>query len=74
MAHGGVARELENVEMPDEVGADVAARILHRVANARLCPEVDDAIERCSRQCGVERAVIGEIDFDEVEPCACLGP
>ena len=53
--------------MADEVRLDVGARILDRIANARLRAEMDDPVELLAGKRAVQRLVIGEIHLLELE-------
>ena len=57
-------RQLENVEVPDQVRLDIGARILDRVANTGLRAEMNDAIELLSVERLPERRMIGEIALE----------
>ena len=50
MRDAAVPGELEQVEMADQVGLDIGARILDRIAHARLRAEMDDPVERRGRR------------------------
>ena len=40
-----MARQLQHVAVADEVGLDIGLRVLEAVADARLRPEMDDAVD-----------------------------
>ena len=45
-----VPRDLEHVEVADQVGLDIGARVLDRIAHAGLRAEMDDAVELLARR------------------------
>ena len=61
--------DLEQVEMAGEVGADIVARMLDRMAHAGLGAEMDDIVEVGPGQRLVQPLMVGEIDLEEAE-CA----
>src|SRR5881398_1522824 len=63
-------REFEHVAMPDEVRLNVRLRVLDAVANARLRPEVDDAVERVGAGERLERLRVRKIHSLEAEAFA----
>ena len=73
MADAAMAGELEHVEMAGEVGRDIGARIVDRIADPGLRAEMDDAVELGAAERRVERLVIREIDLREAE-CAAVQP
>ena len=61
MLDAGVAAILEHVEESDDVGVDVGARVLERVAHARLGGEVDDALGRVLGEAPVHQRAVLEV-------------
>ena len=62
-----MASHLDHVEMADQVRLAIGCRILDRIANSGLRPQVDDLIELPLVQSLGQCELIGEIDFDEIE-------
>src|SRR5438270_11581130 len=67
-----MTRELEHVAMADQVGSNISARVLEAVADARLCAEVDDAVDLDRVGEALERLGVGEVDLLEPEAIAEL--
>jgi hypothetical protein len=62
-----MTRNLEHVDVADEVRLDIGARVLDRIAYAGLRAEVDDAIEFASLERTPNRLVVREVDPFELE-------
>ena len=69
-----MAGELEHVDLPHQVGADIGLRIDQRVAHAGLRPEMDDAVEPVRRGERLQRLLVAEIDLFEGEGVAVGAP
>ena len=63
-------RQLEHVDLPHEVGADIGLRIDERIANPGLGTQVDDPVETPAGGEIRKRLFVAEIDLFEAEAIA----
>lgn len=67
MANVRLPRELEYVGMSNQVGLDIGGGIIDRMADAGLCPEMDDRVDAMMVGNPSYRFAIGQIHLDEGE-------
>ena len=70
MRDPAMARDLQQIQMAHHIRLDIGARILERIAHARLRAEMDDPVEVLIGETRFESGVIGEIGFDRDEAVA----
>ena len=62
MLDAAMSRELQQIEMPDQVGLNIGMRVFERIAHARLRAEMDDPVESLVVERGHQRSMVGEIE------------
>jgi hypothetical protein len=62
-----VTRELEHVEVADQVRVNVGVRVFDRIADAGLGAEMDDLVEPLAGGGRGQRRIVGKIDLQERE-------
>jgi hypothetical protein len=67
-----LACQLEDVEVAEQVGTRIGARIVDRVPHARLCAKVYDPVDLGGREPLVERVGLREVELVEGEGPAGL--
>ena len=72
MANAGLFGRIDQVLKADDVGGDISARILNRIAHPGLGRQVNDRVDLVVGEQGVDCRLIGYIGAHKGKPRLCL--